>query len=70
MTREKCKKILPVIEAFVNGECIEFYDSLEITGTFTRGQWKTAENIGFGRSVNDYRMVKNDKIIYFDEKLF
>ena len=68
MTREKCKAILPVIEAFANGEHIEFYDSLQITGTFTRGCWKTADNIGFGRPVSDYRMIKDGKVIYFVEK--
>jgi hypothetical protein len=70
MTREKCKAILPVIEAFANGEHIEFYDSLQITGTFTRGAWKTADNIGFGCSVDYYRMIKDGEVIYFGKKLF
>ncbi len=65
MTREQCKALLPVIQAFANGEQIEFYDSLQITGTFTRGAWKTASNIGFGCSVDTYRMIKDNKIIYF-----
>ena len=65
MTREKCKEILPVIEAFANGEHVEFYDSLQITSAFTRGVWKTAENIGFGCSVKRYRMIKNHEVIYF-----
>ena len=65
MTREKCKAMLPIIQAFANGEHIEFFDSLQITGSFTRGAWKTAENIGFGCSVDNYRMIKDGKIIYF-----
>lgn len=70
MTRDKCKAILPVIQAFANGEHIEFYDSMQITGTFTRGMWKTAENIGFGRSVDYYRMIKEGKTIYFGSERF
>lgn len=65
MTREKCKQMLPIIQAFANGEHIEYYDSSKITGTFKRGAWVTAENIGFGSSVDNYRMVKNGEIIYF-----
>jgi hypothetical protein len=70
MTREKCKNILPVIEAFANGENIEFYDDSQITGTFSRGEWKTTDDIGFGRPTNYYRMIKNNEIIYFGNKLF
>jgi len=65
MTREKCKAMLPIIEAFANGENIEFYDSLQIVGA-TRGEWKTAENIGFGARVEDYRLItKDNEIVYF-----
>jgi len=70
MTREKCKAILPIIEAFANGEHVEYFDSLQITGTFTRGKWKTANDIGFGRSVDYYRVIKDGKEIYFGEKRF
>jgi hypothetical protein len=70
MTRKECKAILPVIEAFANGEHIEFYDYLQITGTFTRGLWKTADNIGFGCSVDYYRMIKNGETIYFGQKIW
>ena len=66
MTREKCKVILPIIQAFANGENVEYYDSLQITGAFTRGMWRTADNIGFGRPVCDYRIInKDDSIMYF-----
>jgi O6-methylguanine-DNA--protein-cysteine methyltransferase len=70
MTRNQCKAIMPVIQAFANGEHIEFYDSLQVTGTFTRGAWKTADNIGFGRAVDYYRMIKNGEVIYFGDKRF
>jgi hypothetical protein len=66
MTREKCKQMLPVIQAFVDGEHIEYWDSMQITGTFSRGMWKTAENIGMGAHVGSYRMIKMGNIHYFD----
>lgn len=69
MTRNQCKSILPVIEAFANGEHVEFFDSQEVTGTYSRGKWKTADDIGFGRSIDYYRMIKNNEIIYFGEKI-
>lgn len=65
MTRKQYKLILPVIEAFANGENVQFYDSLEITGTFTRGAWKTAESIGFNRPIEYYRMIKNGEVLDF-----
>jgi hypothetical protein len=68
MTREKCKAILPIIQAFANGEHVEFYDSSQISRTFTRGVWKTADNIGFGCSVDNYRIIKNGEPIYFNNK--
>ena len=68
MTREQCKAILPVIEAFANGEHVEFYDSQHIVGN-SRGAWRTAENIGFGRSIDVYRMIKNNEVIHFGKKL-
>ena len=68
MTREKCKQMLPIIQAFAEGEHIDFYDSLQIVGTFKRGAWKTADNIGFGASVDSYRMIKDGKIIYFGDE--
>ena len=68
MTREKCKAILPVIKAFAEGEHIEFWDYMVITGTFSRGAWRTADNIGFGAAVSSYRMIKDGKVIYFDKR--
>ena len=68
MTREKCKAMLPIIEAFANGEYIEFFDSLQITQSFTRGVWKVADDIGFGASIDCYRMIKNNEVIYFGNK--
>jgi hypothetical protein len=68
MTRKQCRDILPVIQAFAEDEHIEFYDSLQIVSTFKRGAWKTAENIGFGASMDTYRMIKDGKIIYFNDK--
>ncbi len=66
MTREQCKELLPVIQAFSEGECIEFWDNLEIVGTHRRGKWKTSDNIGFGVSPSNYRMIKHGMIHYFD----
>lgn len=66
MTREQCKRILPVIEAFSNGEHIECWDNLEIVGSTQRGLWRTADNIGFGASPSYYRMIKGGMIYYFD----
>lgn len=66
MTREKCKQMLPVIQAFADGEIIEYWDSTEITGTFSRGLWKTAENIGMGAPIGYYRMFVDGVYIYFD----
>lgn len=65
MTREQCNAMLPIIEAFANGEHIEFFDSLKISETHKRGEWVTAKNIGFGCSVDYYRMIKNGEVIYF-----
>lgn len=58
--------MLPVIEAFANGEHIEFWDRFEIVDTFRRGKWVTADDIGFGASVSSYRMIKDGMIHYFD----
>jgi hypothetical protein len=66
MTREQCKAMLPVIEAFSNGECIEYWDNLEIVGTFRRGMWKTADDLRFGVNPSNYRMIKEGMIHYFD----
>lgn len=57
--------MLPIIEAFANGENVQYYDSLQITGTHTRGEWKTAENIGFGAPIESYRILKGKKVINF-----
>lgn len=68
MTREKCKAMLPIIEAFANGETVEFYDSLNIKDG-KRGHWRTADNIGFGARIESYRIVKKDgEIIYFGDR--
>ena len=67
MTREKCKEMLPVIQAFADGEYIEFYDTMSYKSNGSRGMWKTADDIGFGCSIRTYRMIKNDEIIYFDK---
>lgn len=66
MTKEQCKKLLPVIQAFANGEDIEYWDALQIVGTFQRGMWKKSENMGFGTVCSNYRMIKMGKIYYFD----
>ena len=67
MTREQCKIIMPVIEAFANGEHIEYWDSLEIVGPFQRGKWKTEDySLGFGVHPSHYRMIKDGMIHYFD----
>lgn len=67
MTREQCKNTLPIIEAFANGEHIEYWDSLEIVGTFQRGKWKTADySIWTGIPPSNYRMIKDGMIYYFD----
>ena len=66
MTREKCKKMLPIIQAFADGKHIEYWDSLQIVGEFQRGMWKTAEDIGFGGSISHYRMIELGTIYYFD----
>lgn len=67
MTREQCKRILPVIEAFSNGEHIEYWDSLEIVASHQRGKWKTEEDsLGFGVHPSYYRMIKGGMIHYFD----
>lgn len=66
MTREKCKQMLPVIQAFADGKIIEYWDATEITGTFSRGLWKTAENIGMGAPISYYRMFVDGVYIYFD----
>ena len=69
MTREQCKAILPIIRAFAKGERVEFWDTDIIVGSFNRGAWRTAENIGFGCSVDYYRLVKKDgQVIYFGNK--
>lgn len=71
MTRNQCKEMLPVIQAFADGEHIEYWDSLQIVGTWTRGAWKTADNsVGFGRPAEYYRMVKDGEIIYFGQVVF
>lgn len=66
MTRNQCKAILPVIQAFANNEHIEYWDSFQIVGTFRSGMWKTSDNIGFGVGVSNYRMIKNGMVHYFD----
>jgi hypothetical protein len=66
MTRQKCKAILPVIQAFAEGKCIEYWDSMQIVASFQRGMRKTADNIGFGSSISDYRMIEGGVIRYFD----
>ena len=59
MTREQCKVMLPVIEAFANGEHIEFRDCY--------GNWQSANNIGFGANLDQYRMIKDGVTTYFHE---
>jgi hypothetical protein len=66
MTREHSKLMLPIIQAFSEGECIEYWDNLEIVSSFQRGMWKTSDSIGFGVSTSYYRMIKNGMIYYFD----
>jgi hypothetical protein len=66
MTRKQCIKILPVITAFAEGKHIEYWDSMQIVGTFKRGMWKTADNIGFGVGCSNYRMIENGVVHYFD----
>ena len=66
MTREKANQMLPIIQAFANGETIEYWDSMQITGN-GRGMWKTAENIGMGAPVSYYRM--NKEFIPYEQAL-
>lgn len=66
MTRSKAKEMLPIIQAFADGECIEYWDSLEIVGPHHRGLWRTAESMGMGASISYYRMIKLGMIHYFD----
>jgi hypothetical protein len=65
MTREKCKQMLPIIEAFANGDHIEYWDSMRIVEN-GRGMWTNAEDIGMGASISYYRMIKMGNIYYFD----
>ncbi len=58
---------MPVIEAFANGEHIEYWDNLEIVGRIQRGLWRTADDsLGFGVHPSYYRMIKDGMIHYFD----
>lgn len=66
MTRQKCKAILPVVQAFAEGKHVEYWDSMQIVSTFQRGMWKTADDIGFGSSVSDYRLIEDGMVHYFD----
>ena len=66
MTRNKAKEMLPIIQAFADGECIEYWDSLQIVDSFRRGMWKTAENLGMGAATSEYRMIKMGEVHYFD----
>jgi hypothetical protein len=56
--------MLPVVSAFADGEDVQFFDS-QMIYEGKRGCWRTAENIGFGRTVDYYRMIKNGETIYF-----
>lgn len=66
MTRDMCKFILPVIQAFADGEYIEYWDNTQLVGLSGRGMWKTSDNIGFGVNISRYRMIKDDTAYYFD----
>ena len=60
MTRDKAIEILPIIIAFAEGKRVQIWDSMKITGTFTRGAWVDAENIGFGSApLSAYRIVED-----------
>ena len=70
MTREKCKQMLPLIQAFADGEDIEYYDSFQLhqDDDFKQGAWVKTENLGVGGNISSYRMIKDGKIIYFDNQ--
>lgn len=71
MTRNKAAKMLQLIQDFSEGKNVQYYDSMEIIGTFTRGCWKTATDLSLGLGLNYYRLVGiNGEIIYYGQPIY
>ena len=54
MTKSKAKRLLPIFEAFANGQIIQFLTS--------EGNWEDCVNLEFGLEVERYR-IKPDPIL-------
>jgi hypothetical protein len=61
MTREKCKKLLPLFIAFANGAHVEYKNHND--------EWITSENIGFGITGTDRYRVNGKPYIEGDVRL-
>lgn len=64
MTRDKCKIMLPVINAYAEGLNLQYLDY--------KGVWTTPSEevgIGFGANVEDYRVLNSDNSFTYFKKV-
>ena len=63
MTRKTTAELLPIMEAFAKGKKVLVYDNSALSNVwpYERGVWVELTNIGFGRPLEWYKIVEDEK---------
>lgn len=62
--------MMPIINAIIEGKCVQVFDPTEIMGSFERGCWRDTDDWGLLRGLEYYRIKEDDGYTYFGNPIF